>query len=136
MIIALSGVAAIVATAVLFMMYNKIIPLGMGIHKPVYQVENVALAGYDATTYFTGAPQKGTAEFESSYKDVRWYFVSKENRDAFESDPERYVPQFGGYCARAVSAGFAAPADPAIYSIYQDKLFIFNNEDVKRGFPC
>ena len=58
----------------------------------------VAIKGYDTVAYFTeGRAVKGTADFESLWQDARWHFANAKHRDLFEADPERYVPQYGGY---------------------------------------
>jgi len=58
----------------------------------------VAIKGYDPVAYFTeGEAVKGKSEFSHSWNEAKWYFSSKTNRDLFASEPERYVPQYGGY---------------------------------------
>jgi len=121
MTIIILSVVGIIGIAVAFMAYNRVIPIGLGIHKPVYQVDNVALDGYDVTSYFNENLKKGSSEFSMNYLGVNWNFSSKENLNLFKEEPERYMPQFGGYCSKAVSTGFAAPADPIIHTIYEVK---------------
>ena len=127
-------ILSVIGIAVAFMAYNKVIPIGFGIHKPVYQVSNVALNGYDVTSYFKENLKKGSTEFSMNHLGVDWHFSSKENLNLFKEEPERYIPQFGGYCSKAVSTGFAAPADPSIYTVYKGNLYIFSSEDVKENF--
>jgi len=134
MTIIILSVVGIIGIAVAFMAYNKVIPIGLGMHKPVYQVDNIALDGYDVTSYFNETLKKGNAEFSINHLGVDWHFSSKENLNLFKEEPERYIPQFGGYCSKAVSTGFAAPADPSIYNVYEGKLYIFSSEDVKQNF--
>lgn len=117
-----------------FMAYNRILPIALGIHKPIYNTDNIALDGYDVTTYFKGTPIKGSSVFSTKFKDVVWYFNSEENMKLFMGNQEKYVPQFGGYCSKAVSTGFAAPADPTIFLVYENKLYIFSSEDVRAEF--
>jgi hypothetical protein len=84
-----------------------------------------ALRGYDTVAYFTeGQPQPGIPAFSHQWKGAKWLFASAEHRDAFAADPERYAPQFGGYCAFAVAKDHSAPADPRIWSIVDDKLYL------------
>ncbi len=62
--------------------------------------DKVAIHGYDTVAYFTeGEPTKGSANFEHSWQDARWQFASATNRDLFTANPDRYAPQYGGYCA-------------------------------------
>ncbi|MFQ5983540.1 MAG: YHS domain-containing (seleno)protein, partial [Woeseiaceae bacterium] len=67
---------------------------------------NVAIHGYDTVAYFTdGKPTKGKKDFEHVWNDARWHFASATNRDLFTANPDRYAPQFGGYCAGGLAAG-------------------------------
>jgi YHS domain-containing protein len=93
----------------------------------------VALHGYDAVAYHTeGRPVKGLPEFEFEYKGARFRFASQAHRDAFAANPERYAPQYGGYCAYAVSQGYTADTDPTAYSIVGGKLYLNYSKAVKR----
>jgi hypothetical protein len=60
-----------------------------------------------------------------------WRFASAEHRDRFAVDPERYAPQYGGYCAWAVSQGYTAKIDPAAWKIVDDKLYLNYSKDVQ-----
>lgn len=64
-----------------------------------------ALDGYDTVAYFTsGKPVEGSKKFSTEYKGADWYFSSEKNLTLFVNNPEKYAPQYGGYCAWAVSA--------------------------------
>lgn len=94
---------------------------------------NKAVSGYDTVAYFTqGKPIKGDSKWQTQYKGADWYFSSQANLDTFIADPEAYAPQYGGYCAWAVSAknGFA-PSDPNQWSIINGKLYLNYNAEVK-----
>ena len=85
----------------------------------------LALKGYDTVAYFSdGQPQPGRAEFSHQWNGATWLFTSAEHRDAFAAEPERYAPQFGGYCAFAVSKSHVQKADPTIWSIVDGKLYL------------
>jgi hypothetical protein len=85
----------------------------------------VAIEGTDPVAYFTdGKPVKGSSDFEHEWMDATWRFVSAEHRDRFAADPEKYAPQYGGYCAWAVSQGYTAKIDPAAWKIVDDKLYL------------
>ena len=91
-----------------------------------------AIRGYDPVAYFTdGAPAQGSPEFTTTWDGAQWYFASAANRDRFIADPARYAPQYGGYCAWAVSQGYTASADPTVWAIVDDKLYV--NYDKKVG---
>ena len=71
--------------------------------------EGVAILGYDTVAYFTdGRPVKGSPDFEYAWQDARWRFASAEHRTVFASNPERYAPQFGGFCTGAMRFGETA----------------------------
>jgi len=86
---------------------------------------NKALSGYDPVAYFTEAkPVKGKRAYTMEYQGADWYFASQMNLDTFKSDPEKYVPQYGGYCAYAVGIGQTASGDPDHWDIVDGKLYI------------
>lgn len=93
----------------------------------------VAIKGYDPVAYHTtGKPAKGSDKYELEWKDAKWRFASAENRALFEADPEKYAPQYGGYCAWAVSEGYTASVDPEnAWSIVDDKLYLNYDREVK-----
>jgi YHS domain-containing protein len=86
---------------------------------------SVAIAGYDSVAYFRAkTPVKGQAKFHHSWRGVRWHFSSAENRDAFRTSPEEFAPQYGGYCAWAVSQGYTAETDPHAWKVVNGKLYL------------
>jgi YHS domain-containing protein len=94
---------------------------------PVNAAGKVALRGHDPVAYFTeGHPTPGDARFEAVHENVTYRFASVEHRALFEADPERYAPQYGGYCAYAVSVNRTADVDPAYWSIVEGRLFLNN----------
>ena len=75
----------------------------------------VAIRGYDAVAYFTaGKALKGSESFSFSWHGMTWLFSSDENRDRFTKDPEKYAPQYDGYCAWAMTEGRKALTDPEV----------------------
>ena len=89
--------------------------------------EGVALKGYDAVAYFAeGKPIMGKKEFEFQWMGVKWYFSSAANRTLFINHPESYAPQYGGYCAYAVSKGHTADISPKAWKIVDNKLYLNN----------
>jgi hypothetical protein len=90
----------------------------------------VALSGYDPIAYFDdGHPAKGSREFWYRFDDVIYIFRSADHRAKFAADPERYAPQFSGYCAGGVSKGYKAEPDPEAWLIANGKLFVFQFKD-------
>ena len=93
----------------------------------------VAIFGYDPVAYFTdGAAREGDPAHALEWKGATWHFVSAENRDAFAANPERYAPQYGGYCAYAIAKGSAKEADPKVFTIVDDKLYLNLSPNVKK----
>src|ERR1700752_5341698 len=71
--------------------------------------DGLAAGGYDVTTYFTeGKAVRGRAKHELMLRGVTWRFASAESKARFQANPTAYAPQFGGYCAWAVSQGYLA----------------------------
>jgi YHS domain-containing protein len=101
--------------------------------EPVYRdFFGKAIKGYDPVAYFTqGKPVEGDADFAYEWNDAKWYFASKQHLEAFMSNPEKYAPQYGGYCAWAVSNGYTAKIDPNAWRIVDDKLYLNYNKSVQ-----
>jgi YHS domain-containing protein len=82
------------------------------------------IRGYDPVAYFTeGRPVPGNPDISLEYKDAKYLFSSAQNRDAFNADPEKYAPQYGGYCAFGVYEGKKFDIDPASWRIVDGKLY-------------
>jgi YHS domain-containing protein len=92
-----------------------------------------AVGGYDPVAYFTeGKPVQGKKEIAFTWKGVSWRFANEKNLEAFKAKPEAYAPQYGGYCAWAVSQGYTAKGDPKAWSIVDGKLYLNYNADVHK----
>ena len=93
---------------------------------------NVAINGYDPVAYFTaGRPTQGAATFKATYQGAEFRFANAANRAAFTANPARYAPQFGGYCAWAVSQGYTAGIDPNAWAIVDGKLYLNYNRSIQ-----
>ena len=93
---------------------------------------NVAIRGYDPVAYFTvGRATEGNATFKANYQGAEFRFATAANRAAFLATPARYAPQFGGYCAWAVSQGYTAGIDPNLWAIVGGKLYLNYNRSVQ-----
>jgi len=91
----------------------------------VFATDGVAINGYDPVAYFTQSkPVKGKAAYSVTWNGADWHFSSAETQAAFEASPETYAPQFGGYCAYAVSKGYTATTIPEAWTVYDDKLYL------------
>ncbi|MHB8845424.1 MAG: YHS domain-containing (seleno)protein [Nitrospirota bacterium] len=86
---------------------------------------DVAIKGYDTVAYFKdGKAVKGYASFTFLWHGMIWHFSSKENRDLFAGSPEKYAPQYDGYCAWAMTESRLAITDPEVWKIVNGKLYL------------
>jgi YHS domain-containing protein len=91
----------------------------------VNATDGIAIKGYDPVAYFDqGQPVPGTTGYQYEWMGAKWLFSSKKNLDAFKDDPEKYAPQYGGYCAYGVSKGQKADIDPAAWTVHEGKLYL------------
>ncbi len=98
---------------------------------------NRAISGYDAVSYFSdNGPVKGKKKFTTRYMDAEWRFATQQNLDSFLQAPEKYAPQYGGYCAWAVSEGYTAKGDALQWKIHEDKLYLNYNAEVKADWEA
>ena len=94
---------------------------------------NTAIGGYDVVAYFDqGEAVRGSDEFATEWKGAEWRFASREHLAAFEAEPERYAPQYGGHCAWAAAKGYIASGDPRQWSIVDGRLFLNYNAQVRQ----
>jgi hypothetical protein len=108
-------------------------PLVTAIPSAVAQGIPLAIKGYDPVAYFTDRkPTRGLSEIEYEWGGHRFRFSRAENRDLFKADPARYAPQFGNFCAMALSNGKLVEADPENWLISNGKLYVFG----KPGGPA
>lgn len=90
-----------------------------------------AIKGYDTVAYFTqGKPVQGSEKYSTEYNTATWLFASQENLELFVSNPEKYAPQYGGYCAYAVSQNSTASIKPELFTIVDGKLYLNYNQSV------
>jgi hypothetical protein len=90
----------------------------------------IAIGGYDPVAYFTdGQPQKGSDAFWFAFDDAVYLFKSAEHRAKFAADPERYAPQYAGFCAGGVSKGYKVEPDPEAWAVLNGKLYLFQFKD-------
>ena len=95
--------------------------------------DGVAVDGTDVVAYFTeGRPVAGKAAFSHDWNGATWWFSSAANRDAFAANPEAYAPQYGGYCAYAVSEGYTASTTPKAWRVEDGKLYLNYSRRVQR----
>ena len=102
----------------------------------IFATKKGAIRGVDPVAYFDLEPGekavRGLDEFTYQHQGALWKFASAENRDAFAANPEKYTPQYGGYCAFAVSHGFTKPINVDAWKIVDGKLYLNLSKRVKR----
>src|SRR5260370_1077148 len=87
----------------------------------------LAIKGYDPVSYYTtGKPTPGLTQFWTTYKGATYRFVSAENRDRFIAAPEKFVPQYGGYCAYSISLNKIADSVPDPWATVTANLYLNN----------
>ncbi len=92
----------------------------------------LAVGGYDVVNYFTAdAAAKGSAAHVATYAGRSYRFVSADNKAAFEADPDRYAPKYNGHCAWAASRGYLASGDPEAWTVWNDRLYLNYNKQVR-----
>lgn len=94
-----------------------------------------AIRGYDPVSYFIDAdPVEGEKELSHVWNGASWHFATEENRQAFIQNPKKYAPQFGGYCAWAVSQGYTASTDPLAWDISDGRLYLNYSKSVQQNW--
>lgn len=96
----------------------------------VFAVNGVAISGYDTVIYLTEhRAAKGSPDHALLWRGATWQFVSAETMEVFEMNPTAYAPQFGGYCAEALSEGRLAPSSPDTFAVIDGKLYLISSDD-------
>lgn len=127
---ALFGLTAITSTILLptFAMAKK---------PDIYSSGGFAIHGYDPVAYFVASePQEGKSEFEFTHLGATFRFANADNLAAFKANPDNYTPQYGGYCAWAVSLGYTASIHPFAWSVVDDKLYLNYSKRVQRQWTA
>lgn len=95
--------------------------------------QGFAMGGFDVVAYFTEATaRKGRPEFEVQHEGARYRFASAANQALFQVAPDKYLPQFRGYCAYAMAAGKTRKCDPRRFMVKEGTLLVFSSESARR----
>ena len=95
----------------------------------------VAIKGFDPVAYFTlGKAVEGSEAFSHEWLGATWHFASAEHRDLLAGKPAAYAPQYGGYCAQAVSEGRTAKIDPEAWHIVDGRLYLLYSKDARKSW--
>jgi len=101
-------------------------PVAAAIPSLAAEQRPLAIKGYDPVAYFTiGRPERGLPEIEFEWDEHRYRFIRAEHRELFKADPVRYAPQFGNFCAMALTRGDLEEANPENWLISDGKLYVF-----------
>lgn len=128
------GVLALGVTAVLFSTAAR------AAEPPINTLKNslfggrtdTAINGYDPVAYFTvGKPVKGQDGLATEWMGAKWKFSSQANLDLFKANPEKYAPQYGGYCAYGVTQGALVKIEPDQFTVRDGKLYLNYDADVQ-----
>jgi YHS domain-containing protein len=99
---------------------------------PVFSDRDGAIRGFDPVAYFNySAAIKGSPRIAYEWRGAVWHFAHSENRARFVADPEKYAPQYGGYCAYGVAQGYAAEIDPAYWTVVDGKLYLNTSLEIR-----
>ncbi|GAC1432937.1 MAG: YHS domain-containing (seleno)protein [Chitinophagaceae bacterium] len=101
----------------------------------VFNPSDGAIHGFDPVAYFKESkPVKGDKRYVLLWNSATWYFYNQQNLDLFKSNPEKFAPQYGGYCAYGLANGHKAPADPQAWTIAGGKLYLNYNKTVQQSW--
>jgi YHS domain-containing protein len=119
----------LVTAGIIFFMLLTVAMAGHGEEEKMsVNANGVAIEGYDTVAYFTDAKATtGDEKYTYLWQGAKWRFSSQTNRALFISNPEKYAPQFGAFCALGVTFNQAVPVDPKAWTIVEGRLFLNHN---------
>jgi len=123
----------------LFLLVSLSFCVSAGAFEPTFTAlfSDQAIRGYDTVAYFTqGKPVQGNEKFTTEYNQATWLFSSQENLDLFLTNPEKYSPQYGGYCAYAVAHNKTASVQPELFAIVEDKLYLNYSQSINQKWAA
>ncbi len=86
--------------------------------------QGIALNGFDVMAYRDGHAMMGIRDYAYEWDGVTFWFVSKQNQEAFSKNPPSRIPEYGGHCAFGMAFGKAVHADPNVFTFVNDKIFL------------
>ena len=121
---------AVVASVLLLALASPALQAGQLINRAR---NGLAIDGYDPVAYFVeGKPLKGNPAISVEIDGTRYYFASTATREMFVKNPQQYAPQYGGFCAYAVSRGYTADIDPQAWAVVDGKLYLNYSKRAQR----
>lgn len=121
------------------LIFTSLLLTSVAIAKPINTgwFSSKAIKGYDSVAYFKQEKAvKGSESFSHEWNGATWNFSSKENLEAFKAAPEKYAPQYGGYCAYAMKDGKKVSIDPNSFDIKDGKLYLNYNKSVQKKWKA
>ena len=101
----------------------------------IYQTKDGAIKGYDPVAYYTESkPVKGSSQFTYEWRGAKWHFSTAKNLELFKNNPDKYAPEYGGYCAYGVASGYKVKIEPEAWSIVNDKLYLNYDLGVQKSW--
>lgn len=118
---------------------EEVVIVGFGTQKAIYQnvdatdynidEDSLAVKGYDLTEYFIkNKASKGSSKYQFTYNGIKYYFMNEKNKSIFIENPEKYLPQFGGYCADKMGAVFIGGSKPGKHDVNPEYFMIIDNK--------
>ena len=95
-------------------------------------VSEVGAGGYDLISFYEGDPQRGSGFHQSEHEGVTYLFSNEDNLKRFETNPEKYLPKYGGYCAMGVAMGKKLPGNPEVWKIKDGDLYFNVDENIQK----
>lgn len=96
-----------------------------------YSTDHGAIDGYDPVSYFVeGRAERGSDDITAEWNGAVWRFTTDAHRNMFIDDPEKYAPQYGGFCALGMAHGGDVPTNPEAWTIHEGKLYLNMIEEV------
>lgn len=106
---------------------------GVAMAGDFFERDGVALGGYDPVTYLEESkPKQGSSSYSHTYKGSMFHFSSADNQRKFAANPEKYAPQYGGFCAYGAAKGAKASTQPDVFSVVDGKLYLNNSRKVQK----
>jgi len=120
------GLLAVFLTGSLFLLLFEF-------SSPAQSSPEIAIRGYDPVSYFSGRrPVEGSAAHSITHNGRTYHFATAENRDRFASAPQKFAPQYDGYCAFGVARGYKVGIDPLAFKVVSGKLYLNYSRSVQR----
>jgi YHS domain-containing protein len=101
----------------------------------IFSNKSGAIKGYDPVAYFSKAqPTKGSDNITHEWQGATWHFQNEENKAVFMKNPEKYAPQYGGYCAYGIAKGYQVKIEPDVWAIENGKLYLNYDKGVQKDW--